>query len=240
MKSPEAYLEEKVVLPDRDRSEQESPSLEQAFLARYFSGTGGEPPADEPLPEASPEQVQIEPARDRTVEHPVARMRIVEAPPEPVQEQDASEEPEMAHEQSKFVGFFIHGQEYVVPIQDVQEVIKRIPPTRLPLSPDFVSGIINLRSTVTPLVDLARLMGKEAGAVQDKEFIIVCRERGFQLGLEVERISTMYHVESDQIEWSIDAHLEGQNGFLSGLIKGHALIGIIDVKAMAEAVVQGS
>jgi purine-binding chemotaxis protein CheW len=244
MKNPEAYLEESVVPPDQERDSPGSSSLEEDFLARYFSGAAGGGPVQCPEPvEDVQTALPVEPRTTEVLDPPAPKLQIVQPGQDIVQEQAgdrcAQEEGAASEDQTQFVGFFLQGQEHAVPIGDVQEVIKRIEPTRLPLSPDYVSGVINLRGKVTPLVDVARLMGK-SGATGAREFIIVCRHGDLQLGLEVERISTMYHVRQDMIEWSLDGHLEDQDGMISGLIKDQTLIGILDVRALAEAVVQAS
>lgn len=240
MKNPEAYLEEKVVLPDQEPEEPDSPSLEQAFLSRYFLG------ASEALSEEreeGQEMARVEPEPEwrqvQVLDRPAPAMEIVEAATEePAETGQATREEAPREEPTKFVGFFLQAQEYAIPIRDVQEVIKRLEPTRLPLSPDYVSGVINLRGKITPMIDVARLMGKDGASDRDKEFLVVCREGDLQIGLEVERISTMHHVERERIEWALSAHLESQEGYLQGLIKGENLIGILDVAALAQAVVQ--
>ena len=49
--------------------------------------------------------------------------------------------------------FQLGSEEYAVPIMCVQEIIMVQPPTRIPKSPPFVEGVINLRGHIIPVID---------------------------------------------------------------------------------------
>lgn len=137
------------------------------------------------------------------------------------------------------VGFFLGNQEFVVPTLAVQEVIKFSPPARLPAAPSFVAGVINLRGKVTPLIRLRDMLGVSADAANENQFIIVCRRRGLQMGLIIDRVRTMYRVAQGDIDWGIEAHLGSNVDFISGLLKlRDELVGIVSVDRIVEIVVQ--
>jgi purine-binding chemotaxis protein CheW len=60
---------------------------------------------------------------------------------------------EVSQELLEVVVFKVSGQEYAVPIQDVQEIILCQNPTRIPNASDSVEGIINLRGKIIPVVN---------------------------------------------------------------------------------------
>lgn len=152
----------------------------------------------------------------------------------------------------QMVGFFLGAQEFAVPTEAVQEVIKFSTPTRLPAAPSFVAGIVNLRGRVTPLVRLRELLdvphgddggdggGEGAGSAggEDK-FIIVCRRRGLQMGMMIERVHTMYRVPQQDIDWAIESHLGVSVDFVSGLLKaGERLVSIVSVDKILDCVLK--
>ncbi|MDR3044470.1 MAG: chemotaxis protein CheW [Desulfovibrio sp.] len=149
----------------------------------------------------------------------------------------------------QMVGFFLGAQEFAVPTEAVQEVIKFSVPTRLPAAPSFVAGIVNLRGRVTPLVRLRELLGVSGegagsdagagGAGGEDKFIIVCRRRGLQMGMMIERVHTMYRVPQQDIDWAIESHLGISVDFVSGLLKAdERLISIVSVDKILDCVLK--
>lgn len=66
--------------------------------------------------------------------------------------------PERAKEQ-QFLTFFLGGEEYAVPILRVREIIEYDTVTVVPSTPPWIRGVINLRGTVVPVVDMAVKFG---------------------------------------------------------------------------------
>lgn len=260
MKTPEEYLQEQVVLPEH-RTAPAQESLEQEFIRRYVDPEQGPPRYEEqqqasypqkPAPKeedgpAEPESAAAEHAQGRG-EQPAGAAGQEETKEgvlpghsgrEAMQPAEVPEEETMAEAGAvQLVGFSLQGQEYTLPITDVHEVIRKMEPTRLPTAPSFILGMINLRGKITPVIDLGLLLGKETDAAQCA-FIVVCRCRDLQLGLLVERMTTMHNVAADQVEWSVEAHLGGDNLYLAGLIKYEGnLTGIIALDKLVETVIE--
>ena len=119
----------------------------------------------------------------------------------------------------QFVSFYIEQQEYALPIEIVSEVIRYVAPTKLPASPDYLAGVINLRGRITPVVKLDRLLNVVV-VNEENKFIVVCKYRGLQFGLLINRIATMYRIEQQNIAWEIESGLGVNVEFIAGLIKG--------------------
>ena len=233
-KSPEEYFQEQnfsTDMPPQVKSG-EFTDAERAFMEKYMgieaAGTlkkiGIEAPSPAAQPsegEGSTRQIQQQKAADAS--------RPQEEPLEDVLKR-ASE--------LLLVGFFLGRQEFVVPTLAVQEVIRYSTPAKLPMAPSFIAGVINLRGKVTPLVRLRDLLGVSGERQQEDQFIIVCRRRGLQLGLMIERVHTMYRVEQKDIDWAVEAHL-GSVDFISGLLKlRDELIGIVSVDTIVQTVIR--
>ena len=56
----------------------------------------------------------------------------------------------------QMVGFVLAGELFGVDILMVQEILKEIPITGIPDSPDFIEGVINLRGNIIPIIDLRK------------------------------------------------------------------------------------
>ena len=93
----------------------------------------------------------------------------------------------------QLVSFKVSEQEFVLPIDCVQEVVTYVEPTKLPSASRFIAGIANLRGRVTPLIRLDRLLGKE-NADMNFKFIVVCRFNELQVGLIIHSIATIYRM----------------------------------------------
>jgi len=58
------------------------------------------------------------------------------------------------HLAGQYLTFVLSGEQYCVALEKVQQIIQLEPITRVPLSPPFILGVINLRGKVVPVVDL--------------------------------------------------------------------------------------
>lgn len=90
--------------------------------------------------------------------------------------------------------------EYGVPITKVQEIISMATPTKMPQTPDFVEGIINLRGKIIPIIDLKKRfeMGK-SNLTSDTRSVIVEVE-GQTIGIIVDEVSEVLRLQVDSIE----------------------------------------
>ena len=72
----------------------------------------------------------------------------------------------------QLVSFQIGTEEFGVDILKVQEINRMVDITKVPRSPEFVEGIINLRGKVIPIIDLRKRFNMELSA-HDKNTLIV-------------------------------------------------------------------
>ncbi|MCG8531695.1 MAG: chemotaxis protein CheW [Desulfovibrionales bacterium] len=141
----------------------------------------------------------------------------------------------------QMVSFFLGTQEFTVPINTVQEVIRYLPPTKLPVAPQFVRGVVNLRGAVTPIIQLRDLLGisSDAGEEKTDRFIVICKRHGLQFGLVIDTVHTMYRVPQASIDWAVESHLGTAVQYIFGLMKSDdMLIGIISVDNIVESILE--
>jgi len=199
-----------------------------------------------PTPPTPPTQAGQADQVSQSVE-PVQAQPQAQAQAQPVQaaatDRDAEVEKDSLRQQEglQLVSFLLDSREMALPIQCIQEVIRFVEPTKLPSAPAFVSGVINLRGKVTPLLNLRALVGQRGGAEgaggKDR-FIVVCRHKGLQVGLIVTAISTMYRPAAKDIEWNIEAQVGISSDFVSGLMKKEdKLINILSIDHLVDKVI---
>ena len=64
---------------------------------------------------------------------------------------------------TQYLSFALAGDRYAVSIERVREIVEYREPTRIPATPPFVRGVVNLRGAVLPVLDLAVKVGLKAG-----------------------------------------------------------------------------
>lgn len=218
------------------------PVAEAAPEAAAIAAAELSPPS--PAPEVPAEPVAEAASVALSAPEPAQVPVYVEAPPADLHGEMAEEEPLDAilrrEPELQMVGFYIGKQEFTVPTMAVQEVIRYEVPAKMPAAPRFVAGVINLRGKMTPLVHLRDMLEIRQARETEDRFIIVCRRKGLQIGLIIERVHTMYRVPQADIEWGIEGLLGISNAdFISGLLKLHeSLVGIVSVDRIVDHVLE--
>ncbi len=100
----------------------------------------------------------------------------------------------------QLVSFHIGGEEFGLDILKVQEIIRIQELTRVPNSPDFVDGVINLRGKVIPVIALRKRFGLEELAHDKQTRIVVIEVKGNVLGFIVDSVSEVLRIPADTVE----------------------------------------
>jgi purine-binding chemotaxis protein CheW len=100
----------------------------------------------------------------------------------------------------KFLTFFLADEEYGVEILKVQEIIGRMPITPVPLTSNYILGVINLRGKIHPIMDLKIKFGMDKSAITDETCIIVIKTASLMMGVLVDKVSEVVNVASGDIE----------------------------------------
>lgn len=94
----------------------------------------------------------------------------------------------------QLVSFNIGKEEFGMDILKVQEIIRMITITKVPNSPEFVEGVINLRGRVIPVVDLRIRLGMEKIEYGKNTRIIVVEIEGKTIGFIVDSVSEVLRI----------------------------------------------
>lgn len=105
---------------------------------------------------------------------------------------------ESSHE-IQAVGFYIGTDEYAIEISNVQEIGAMMDIRKVPKSPPFVEGVVNLRGSIIPIIDLRKRFEQNADNRASAKIVIV-EFQGHQLGMIVDNVSEVIRVKADAIE----------------------------------------
>jgi purine-binding chemotaxis protein CheW len=103
-------------------------------------------------------------------------------------------------EDVQLVIFKLAKEDYGLPISKVQEINRMVPVTKLPNTPEFMEGIINLRGRVIPVLDLRKRFGFVSQETTDDTRIMVTDVSGQTVGLIVDAVNEVVKLAGNNIE----------------------------------------
>lgn len=139
----------------------------------------------------------------------------------------------IAADANQFLTFSIGREEYGIDILKVQEIKGYVSTTRIPNSPPHVTGVLNLRGTIVPIVDLRRKFNMEAIEYDKFSAIIVVVVDNRAMGVIVDSVSEVLNIAADTIQ--PPAHFSGgaDTSMLQGMARvGDKLIILLDIEAV--------
>lgn len=109
-----------------------------------------------------------------------------------------------AAEQQQYLTFVLGGEMFAIGILCVKEIIEYGHLTVVPMMPDCIRGVINLRGAVVPVVDLGSRFGKRSTDLTRRTCIIIveveCDGERQDIGVIVDAVSEVLEIRQDQIE----------------------------------------
>jgi purine-binding chemotaxis protein CheW len=101
---------------------------------------------------------------------------------------------------TRLVTFTLDDRSYGIDVTSVQEVLRGLPRTRIPLAPSALAGLINLRGQVLTAIDLREQLALPARSADRDPMLIVIRVDGEPVALLVDSIGSVVDVADDQFE----------------------------------------
>lgn len=118
----------------------------------------------------------------------------------------------------EIIAFRLNGQQFCVMTTTIREIRGWSPSTPLPYSPPDVLGVMNLRGSVIPIVDLSRKLGMPATVPNERSAIVVADVHNTMLGLLVDQVSDILTVKGSQIQPLPEISSSSDRGFSDGII----------------------
>jgi purine-binding chemotaxis protein CheW len=123
----------------------------------------------------------------------------------------------------QYLTFSLGDEVFAMDIRSVREIIQHAAMTAVPLMPDFVRGVINLRGAVVPVIDLQARFGRQAASVGKKTCIVIfdasSKTEKAELGLLVDAVSEVIDIAPGSIELPPQFGTSIQRDFIRGLGK---------------------
>lgn len=124
-----------------------------------------------------------------------------------------------AQEEKQLVVFDLDSESYGVDIGAVREIIRMQEITRVPRTPEFVEGVINLRGKVIPVVDLRKRFGLNAGEQNKDNRIVVVDIGGQDIGVVVDAVTEVLRIHASAIEPPSSVITSADSEYLLGIAK---------------------
>lgn len=131
----------------------------------------------------------------------------------------------------QFLTFTLGSEEYGVEILKVQEIKGYSAITPIPNTPPYIKGVLNLRGTVIPVVDLRGKFSLKEVEYNKFTVIVVVVVRGRVMGLIVDTVSDVLNIDPGEIQATPDFGAQVDTRFISGMAKaGERLIVLLDIE----------
>ncbi|SFG25520.1 purine-binding chemotaxis protein CheW [Novosphingobium sp. CF614] len=134
----------------------------------------------------------------------------------------------------ELITFEVAGQIFALDIMAIREIRAWTPVTPMPRVPHYVAGVVNLRGTVLPVVDLAARLGWAPTEATPRHAIIVCQVNGQSQGLIVDSVSDIIALNTESLQPPPTAGQDEVMPFLEGLaaIEDHMVM-VLDLQALS-------
>jgi len=123
----------------------------------------------------------------------------------------------------QYLSFMMGGKTYGLEITDIKEILQYGDLTEVPMTPDFISGVINLRGSVVPVLDLSLRFAGKASVLSKRTSIIILEIKNEDLrivvGLTVDMVNEVLDIAPADIEPSPSLGKQIQTNFIKGMAK---------------------
>ena len=133
----------------------------------------------------------------------------------------------------EFLAFRLGDREYGLDVLNVQEIRSYEQPARLANAPCFVKGVVNLRGTIVPIVDLRIRLGCEGAEYNALTVVIVLNVKGRVLGAVADSVCDVLELPPTAIEAAPDVASQHGASVISGTVcVGDRRLTLLDAEAL--------
>ena len=116
-----------------------------------------------------------------------------------------------------YMVFVINNQKYALSSKYITEIIEILPITKVPFLPEYMKGIINLRSTIIPVMDARMRFGMEPIEYSERTCIIIIENEANKIGLIVDAVNEVLTIPPKQIMESTKGKNDLKESFVNGI-----------------------
>ena len=135
---------------------------------------------------------------------------------------------------SQYLTFLLAGEMFAIPILNIKEIIEYGSLTTVPMMPAFIRGVINLRGSVVPVVDMSARFGRASTDITRRTCIVIIEiesaDEKQDVGVLVDTVSAVLDIPQSEIEPppSFGARIRADFIYGMGKVNGKFVI-ILDV-----------
>ncbi len=135
---------------------------------------------------------------------------------------------------TQYLTFVLGAEVFAINILNIKEIIEYGQLTEVPRMPSFIRGVINLRGSVVPVIDLSARFGKSASLVTRKTCVVILEvmfeDEQHTVGVMVDAVNAVLDIEANQIEPAPTFGANIRSEFIQGMgkVEGKFVI-ILDV-----------
>jgi len=201
-----AAASESAETADGDQAAEKKISLPAFGFAEDLLKKAKEEPVDEP--ESGPSEAKIDDSDPRRI------FAFADSLARQGAQDEASAVPVKLQ---TWVAFSLAGEVFALPVDPVHEIVRVATITRVPHAPKPIRGVTNMRGRVIPVIDLRLRIELPSGELGRASRVIVVSSRGRLLGLLVDAVHQVIHIDLNQVQPPPDDVMTVQSDYLSGV-----------------------
>ncbi|WHO20792.1 chemotaxis protein CheW [Agrobacterium tumefaciens] len=133
----------------------------------------------------------------------------------------------------EIIAFHLGDQQFCIRTTSIREIRGWAAATPLPHAPPHMLGVMNLRGSVIPVIDLAARLGVQGAVSTDRSAIVVAEVGASIIGLVVDRVSDILSIGNDRIQPVPDLGTSFDPAFSHGIIPlEHGMVCFLDLDHM--------
>lgn len=111
---------------------------------------------------------------------------------------------EAADEVTQYLTFSVSDERLAMSINAVKEIIETPQVTRVPMTPDYIRGVINLRGSVVPVIDLGARLGRGPLTLTKRSCVVLVEvqvgDEGHVLGMLVDEVKNILDIPPEDVK----------------------------------------
>lgn len=131
----------------------------------------------------------------------------------------------------RVLSFLLGSESYCAMIKDVKEVVRMFSYTRVPNTPDFITGVMNVRGEIISVIDLRHFFGLRASDHKEEPMIIISDVSGKKVGLLVDKVEESCEIGEEMIQPPLDTISSEMAQYTIGHVQlEKGVMAVIDLK----------
>lgn len=140
----------------------------------------------------------------------------------------------------EYLTFRLDQEEYGIDILKVQEIRGYEPPTRIAHAPEFIKGVVNLRGTIIPIVDMRLKFNCSKAEYNSFTVVIILNLRNRVVGIVVDSVSDVMELSAESIRPAPDIESVIDNDCIMGLGSvGERMLILLDIEKLMSGLDMG-